>query len=461
MLGAAPIAGAPLGAIPASATASLEVTATESVVLAPSTLAGGVFSAAASDTLDAADAAAAGALYALLVAEAWGINDSAADPSDLMPEVIETAAFGAANAVALGLATREGFRLEDVLSVVRGINAPTSESIGTSDLISAMYGVTLLEQLRLAGVVHLNQRAGLLLAEACRLADAVRAAEAAVASESVALTLDVQAQTALRVIEALGITGTGSGAATYNISVLQAVRLADNLTQFFGAEASETIELTTTLLERARLFASASGDVSLDASVTPQLLVSVVAAEDVEFTATQLVQMIYQPTVIEGVDISVGYIAPDGSFTTWAVNTRTGATTEYRDYTFNSFARVGNHYLGASESGLYRLLGDDDDGEAIIASIRGGYMQFGGPRLSRLAAAYIATRGEGDFVLKILTGDGLSYNYAVATRNMRSTKVHMGKGQRARYFAFELIGDGTDFDLDTLEFVPIVVQRRV
>jgi hypothetical protein len=37
----------------------------------------------------------------------------------------------------------------------------------------------------------------------------------------------------------------------------------------------------------------------------------------------------------------------------------------------------------------------------------------------------------------------------------------MGKGQRARYFAFELISAGQDFDLDTIEFVPIVVQRRV
>jgi hypothetical protein len=49
----------------------------------------------------------------------------------------------------------------------------------------------------------------------------------------------------------------------------------------------------------------------------------------------------------------------------------------------------------------------------------------------------------------------------VSTRSMRSTKVHMGKGQRARYFSFELISTGGDFDLDTLEFVPIVVQRRV
>ena len=44
---------------------------------------------------------------------------------------------------------------------------------------------------------------------------------------------------------------------------------------------------------------------------------------------------------------------------------------------------------------------------------------------------------------------------------MKTTKVNMGKGLRARYFAYELISTGQDFDLDSVEFVPLVAQRRV
>ena len=44
---------------------------------------------------------------------------------------------------------------------------------------------------------------------------------------------------------------------------------------------------------------------------------------------------------------------------------------------------------------------------------------------------------------------------------MKTTKVNLGKGLRARYFAFELVSTGQDFDLDTLEFIPLVAQRRV
>ena len=64
-------------------------------------------------------------------------------------------------------------------------------------------------------------------------------------------------------------------------------------------------------------------------------------------------------------------------------------------------------------------------------------------------------------MLKIITGEGLTVVYSLTADSMQSTKIHVGKGLRTRYFAFELISTGQDFDLDTLEFVPLVVQRRV
>jgi hypothetical protein len=143
------------------------------------------------------------------------------------------------------------------------------------------------------------------------------------------------------------------------------------------------------------------------------------------------------------------------------MNTRTASVTEYGNYDFNSFARIDNTYLGASSSGLYELLGDDDAGTDIIAQIKSGFAQWGGARFSGFKAAYLGVRGEGDFVLRLTTGEGQTYNYSVSTRDMRSTKVHMGKGLRARYFAFELISTGQDFDLESIEFVPLVAERRV
>jgi hypothetical protein len=40
--------------------------------------------------------------------------------------------------------------------------------------------------------------------------------------------------------------------------------------------------------------------------------------------------------------------------------------------------------------------------------------------------------------------------------------VKIGKGLRSRYWQFELVNiDGADFDLDTIEFHPVLLTRRV
>jgi hypothetical protein len=64
--------------------------------------------------------------------------------------------------------------------------------------------------------------------------------------------------------------------------------------------------------------------------------------------------------------------------------------------------------------------------------------------------------------LRLTTGPGAYYDYLVKARPMQTTRVTLGKGLRARYFKYELIAiDGHDFDLDNIEFLPIVSQRRV
>lgn len=153
------------------------------------------------------------------------------------------------------------------------------------------------------------------------------------------------------------------------------------------------------------------------------------------------------------------YLVSLAGGSTWALNTRNKAVTEYPGQVYTGFAEVDGAAYGCAADGLYVLSGADDDGTPIAVRVRGGLMRFGGTRLSRLKAAYITARSADDLTLVIETGDGLSYTYATTTRSMRTTRVHMGKGQRATQFLYEISGEA--LDLDVLEFVPVVVQRRV
>lgn len=297
--------------------------------------------------------------------------------------------------------------------------------------------------------------------------DTLSLTQALIAGWAMSLTSGVgvaQAQAILRgvlIAETLGLLQEQSAAAVYHLTAIERTRLADALGRFFGGDLTDGVGLSQTLTLLRKTSAALTDGAGIHDAVTPRFLIQVTAADTVGISPTQALRMLFSPDVVEGVEISAGYVSPSGSITTWGMNTSTGAVTEYRNYAFNSFAKLGNRYVGASDSGLYELSGDSDDGTDIVADIKSGFMQFAGSRFGLLKNIYMAQRGTGDFVLKILTGDDKEYVYAVSPSNMRTTKVHLGKGLRARYFAFELISTGQDFDLESLEFVPIQAQRHV
>lgn len=153
------------------------------------------------------------------------------------------------------------------------------------------------------------------------------------------------------------------------------------------------------------------------------------------------------------------YIVADAGGSAWSLNTRTKTVTELTNYTFNGFGRVGDSWYGCAPNGLYELTGPDDLGNPIPVRVRSGLMRFGGTRLSRLKSAYVTARSVGLLEMTIETGEGVEYVYEVTPYEMRTTRIHMGKGQRATHFLFDISADS--LDLDVLELVPIVVQRRV
>lgn len=263
------------------------------------------------------------------------------------------------------------------------------------------------------------------------------------------------------VLEQLRLIDTAIARGTFHAQLVDSLITIDTLRRFFGGDVIDTFGVSGAAVYTAIFHRSLSDSASVADSLTPKLVIRFAVSDAVAVADTPLSKSVFNQLLVDGTEIGIGYIAPDGGFTTWAVNTRTGAVTEYENFEFNSFAQYGHKYLGASSDGLYELDGNTDDGDNIIPHIRSGYAQFSESKYSSFKAAYLGMRGSGDIILKLDTGDGKTYTYQTVVQNMQSTKVRLGKGLRARYFAFELIGTGPDFDLDTVEFIPLTAQRRV
>lgn len=357
--------------------------------------------------------------------------------------------------------TTDTVSLESTLYDARGFAVTLAEVLGFAPTLAPTYGVLMVDTVGMSDDALPNHYANMTLADALQLTSTLLAGIPITATDAIGLAATLDVQWLVELLEEIGLAGVLAGDALYNLTVAETIGLVDSLRQFIDGTLVDSIGLEPSVTVKLTAYETLVETLGLTDTIAPQFLLSAIVEEGIGLSDADIVQMLFSPTLVDGIQLTAGYLEPNGSLTAWAMNARNRAVTEYTNYNFNSFAQLGNRYIAASESGLYELLGEDDDGSDIVARIKSGYMQFGGTHLSRLAAAYIAARSDNSFVLKIITGDGATYTYEATTRSLRSSKVHMGKGQRARYFAFELTGTGPDFDLDTLEFVPIMLSRRV
>lgn len=339
----------------------------------------------------------------------------------------------------------------------------TLDTIITSGTTSFAFrpGAIVDELLTIAHTYPASWKLSGLIADRVALRDALLIAYPATITDVTTLTELTTVFRSIQVIEQLRLTDPAIPTASYATSLVDLLIASDDLRRFLGGSLTDAFVTTDTLIPAPLLAKVIAETFNLAETVSGKLLVRMDVSEHLVLNDADALSMLFSPEIIDSIDITIGYIAPNGDFTTWAVNTRTGAVTEYQNYAFNSFCQHGHKYLGSSSSGLYELNGDVDEGIDIIAHVKSGLMQLGGSHYTMFKAAYLGMRGNGDVILKLDTGDGKTYTYQTVIQDMQSTKVRFGKGLRARYFSFELISTGPDFDLDTVEFIPLVAQRRV
>jgi hypothetical protein len=302
-----------------------------------------------------------------------------------------------------------------------------------------------------------------LMQEVLRLQDRYRFALLAALSESVTLSDAYVAYVNHLLAQACKLSGSFVPTFIYNLSAQERVSLVSLLDLHNAASISEAFQAQDA---SALQFIGGSQIVELlrvTADLGTNLVLRIALKETMDVEDDALLNFIYSGEITETIVAEILYQSPDGSITSWAINTRTGAITEYRNFSFNSYASIGRKYIAADSSGLYELNGAQDLTSSVLADVMGGFMQFNGSKFAGLKGVYIGAQGQGNYLLKLITGDGIERVYrSMLNPGLMTTKVNIGKGLRARYFAWELLNeDGQDFDLDEIEFVPMMSGRRV
>ena len=238
------------------------------------------------------------------------------------------------------------------------------------------------------------------------LSDAVTISQLVLVAESVGLTDALSSVRALEVLEALGLADVMVDMAKFGVTAAEAVRLVDGLVRFFAGDVVETVAMSETYARSWRGFESLSEQVAVAAALSGNLVLRVTVDELAHLTDAQILHAIYSAQVLDNIDLAAVYTSPSGDVTVWNINAVTGSVSQYDNYAFNSFAKFGQMFIGADETGLYELSGADDDGEAVVARIKSGLAQLTASRFTMIRDAYLGMRSDGTFILRVTTGEG-------------------------------------------------------
>lgn len=360
-------------------------------------------------------------------------------------------------------ALAQTLRWREAPTALRTTTAALSQAVtaAPADLAKFIWG----RVLRQALGVHLTSAAQTTYhvadGEIVRLAQLLRRAYPVVLSQTVSVAQSQALAMALVVLQRLRLLPAQAPITGYHLALAQALTLDSAVGRFLGLHLDDALAAA----DAVRLRYTASPVLSQHLGVVGDFghTLALRLTSTLDLTPAQVLGMVYRgDALLDAIDLNGLFVTPGGRALTWAINTRTNAITEYSNYAFNSFAQMGLKYVAASADGIYELDGDDDDGVDIVAEIQSGLMRLNATKLAGLKGVYLALRGGGQFFLKLIAGDGRQYVYeVVAQPDLMTTKINVGKGLRSTFIGFNLKSVGQDFDLDALEFVPMLSDRRV
>lgn len=148
------------------------------------------------------------------------------------------------------------------------------------------------------------------------------------------------------------------------------------------------------------------------------------------------------------------------------INLVTQAPYFYSNYDFTGFATQGERQFAVRDDGIYELTGDSDDDAPIEAHVTTGLLDFGEPHLKGITAAYVGCQSDASMMMTVQVpqstqSQDADYLIPATSTTSRLTRLKIGKGVKSRYWQFSVTNtNGAAFELETLDVLPVVLQRR-
>lgn len=139
-----------------------------------------------------------------------------------------------------------------------------------------------------------------------------------------------------------------------------------------------------------------------------------------------------------------------------------GFVSEYKDYNFQSFAKIDGRYYGVAADGVYLLEGDSDDGRAITARVDFGTQTLSSDQLKNVPAVYAGIASTAAATLVVGTRQGeFRYPQRGHSPRVQAQRFDLGRGLRDTHYDFAIEAPAAGLELDSVEFGISKSTRRI
>ena len=151
--------------------------------------------------------------------------------------------------------------------------------------------------------------------------------------------------------------------------------------------------------------------------------------------------------------------------TTLSMRLKNRAITQYRNYQFNSAAKIGNVYMAASGDGLYEIDAGTMDNDRVISSETSfPTSDFGDSRQKRIRRYYVSGRFWGQLEIETTDDDGNTRTFPLVPEktdgSLCSAVANVAMDSKGRYWKTRIKSSGVDFSINKVDVKVITLNRK-
>ena len=268
----------------------------------------------------------------------------------------------------------------------------------------------------------------------------------------------------LEILTELVVSSESLSSKVFFLNVLSnSLSLLDS--NLFGLQfnIAESVLLVDTSIGISKLLNQVVESINLSHSFSENTVAFLPISESILTSSDSISSALLKAVVSEQFLIVIAGAKGQDTYLAYSLAPETNSISTYSNYNFNGCIRFANKYLFYNETGLYEYGGAYDAGQVVTSYIQTIAYNFGTSNIKQVPAVYLGVSNSDAVILKVNV-DGkadIIYKLNKRTHNLQTQKIDVGKGVIGRYFEFEIISSADQFNLESIEFFPVVLKRKI